>query len=149
MSATEKLQRPAPSASEYVLDNFKPTDRIAVLVLNRQLGETTQRITTAPKASSPEFQAWLRYAESTFLSSRFGDNLETRAVWRGSGERPIEMLSVQLASKTSHFMGYFQRLSRIKAMESSEFLERAMGIEPNAVSRPINQIMLIRLPLHP
>lgn len=57
----EKRQRPLPSAPEYILDNFKPTDRIAVLVLNRQLGETTQRITTAQKASSPEFQAWLRY----------------------------------------------------------------------------------------
>jgi hypothetical protein len=50
-----------PSASEYILHNFKPTDRIAVLVLKQQLGETTQRITTAQKASSPEFQAWLRY----------------------------------------------------------------------------------------
>jgi hypothetical protein len=58
------LEKPTPhvtSASEYILENFKPTDRIAVLVLNRQLGETTQRITTAQKASSPEFQAWLRY----------------------------------------------------------------------------------------
>jgi hypothetical protein len=58
------LEKPTPnvtSASEYILENFKPTDRIAVLVLNRQLGETTQRITTAQKASSPEFQAWLRH----------------------------------------------------------------------------------------
>src|SRR5260370_20230382 len=61
MDSSEITTQPAPSASEYILDNFKPTDRIAVLVLNRQLGETTQRITTAQKASSPEFQAWLRY----------------------------------------------------------------------------------------
>ncbi|MGB7464816.1 MAG: DNA-primase RepB domain-containing protein [Candidatus Acidiferrum sp.] len=61
MNDLEKPTPPVPSASEYILDNFKPTDRIAVLVLNRQLGETTQRITTAQKASSPEFQAWLRY----------------------------------------------------------------------------------------
>jgi len=45
-------KKPVPSSSEYILDNFKPTDRIAVLVLNRQLGETTQRITTAEKASA-------------------------------------------------------------------------------------------------
>jgi hypothetical protein len=61
MNDLEKPTPHVPSASEYILDNFKPTDRIAVLVLNRQLGETTQRITTAQKASSPEFQAWLRY----------------------------------------------------------------------------------------
>src|SRR5207253_9711009 len=50
-----------PSASEYILDNFEQTDRIAMLVLNRDFSETIQRITTAYKASSPEFQAWLRY----------------------------------------------------------------------------------------
>src|SRR5216684_8958615 len=61
MSASEITTYPAPSASEYINDNFKPSDRIAVLVLNRKLGETTQRFTTAQKASSPEFQAWLRY----------------------------------------------------------------------------------------
>ena len=49
------------SASEYILDNFDPIDRIAMLVLNRDLGEVLQRVTTAKKASSPEFQAWLRY----------------------------------------------------------------------------------------
>ena len=36
MNDLEKPTPPAPSASEYILDNFKPTDRIAVLVLNRQ-----------------------------------------------------------------------------------------------------------------
>ena len=37
-----------------------------------------------------------------------------------------------IASKTDHFLGYFQRLSRIKAIESSGFMERAMGIEPTS-----------------
>jgi hypothetical protein len=36
-----------PSASEYILDNFEQTDRIAMLVLNREFGETIQRITSA------------------------------------------------------------------------------------------------------
>ena len=57
MNAPEKRKLSIPSASEYILDSFKPTDRVAILVLNRQVGETTQRITTAQKASSPEFQA--------------------------------------------------------------------------------------------
>jgi hypothetical protein len=51
----------APSAPEYILDNFDSADRIAMLVLNRDFGETIQRITSAQKAASPEFQAWLRY----------------------------------------------------------------------------------------
>jgi hypothetical protein len=61
MNPTEKPAPCTPSASKYILDTFEPTDRIAILVLNRQLGETTQRITTAQKASNAEFQAWLRY----------------------------------------------------------------------------------------
>jgi RepB DNA-primase from phage plasmid len=61
-------------ASEYILDNFKPTDRIAVLVLNRRLGETTQRITTAQKASSPEFQAWLRHKNANGADIYVGMN---------------------------------------------------------------------------
>jgi len=36
-------------------------EQFFVLVLNGQFRETTQRITTAEKAASPEFQAWLRY----------------------------------------------------------------------------------------
>ena len=74
MNAPEKPMPPSPSASEYILDNFKPTDRISVLVLNRQLGETTQRITTAQKASSPEFQAWLRYKNANGADIYVGMN---------------------------------------------------------------------------
>ncbi len=61
MNSAENSGSSAPSASEYILDSFEPTDRIAMLVLNRTFGETIQRITSAQKASSPEFQAWLRY----------------------------------------------------------------------------------------
>src|ERR1700740_3382827 len=74
MKDNEKLQRPLPSASEYIPANYKPTDRIAVLVLNRQLGETTQRITTAQKASTPEFQAWLRYKNASGADIYVGMN---------------------------------------------------------------------------
>jgi hypothetical protein len=74
MNDLEKPTPSVPSASEYILDNFKPTDRIAVLVLNRQLGETTQRITTAQKASSPEFQAWLRYKNANGADIYVGMN---------------------------------------------------------------------------
>jgi len=49
------------NASDYIKDNFEPRDRIALLILNRETGESLQRITTAEKASSPEFQAWLRH----------------------------------------------------------------------------------------
>ncbi len=74
MNETEKPNRASPTASEYINDNFKPSDRIAVLVLNRNLGETTQRITTAQKAASPEFQAWLRYKNANGADIYVGMN---------------------------------------------------------------------------
>lgn len=74
MNASDRLERAVPSASEYILDNFKPTERVAILVLNRRLGETTQRITTAQKASSPEFQAWLRYKNANGVDIYIGMN---------------------------------------------------------------------------
>src|ERR1700724_3459571 len=61
MSRGEDASASVLSSSCYILDNFDPGDRIAVLVLNRDFGETIQRITTARKAASSEFQAWLRY----------------------------------------------------------------------------------------
>lgn len=61
-------------ASEYILDSFEQSDRIAMLVLNRDFGETIQRITSAQKASSPEFQAWLRYKNANGSDIYIGMN---------------------------------------------------------------------------
>ena len=74
MSATEHPKTFSPSGSDYINDNFTPSERIAVLVLNRHLGETTQRITTAQKAASPEFQAWLRYKNANGADIYVGMN---------------------------------------------------------------------------
>jgi hypothetical protein len=74
MNSTEKPVPFIPSASEYILDNFEPTDRIAMLVLNRNFGETVQRITSAQKAASPEFQAWLRYKNANGSDIYIGMN---------------------------------------------------------------------------
>jgi hypothetical protein len=74
MSPAKNANASAPSASEYILDNFESTDRIAMLVLNRDFGETTQRITSAQKASSPEFQAWLRYKNANGSDIYIGMN---------------------------------------------------------------------------
>src|SRR3981081_1561427 len=74
MNAADKTEQFIPSASEYILDNFEEADRIAILVLNRDFGETIQRITSAQKASSPEFQAWLRYKNANGSDIYMGMN---------------------------------------------------------------------------
>lgn len=47
------------SASEYILDNFKPSDRVAVLLRNRITEDVIQRIASAEKIAAPDFQQWL------------------------------------------------------------------------------------------
>src|SRR5579859_597183 len=48
------------SASEYILDNFKASDRVAVLLRNRTTEEVIQRIAPAEKVAAPDFHQWLR-----------------------------------------------------------------------------------------
>src|SRR5271163_2209093 len=87
MNESEKPDWVSATASEYINANFKPSDRIAVLVLNRNLGETTQRITTAQKAASPEFQAWLRHKNATGADIYAGMNpLKQDASTRTKGD---------------------------------------------------------------
>jgi hypothetical protein len=74
MNLTEKAAPFVSDASQYILDNFESTDRIAMLVLNRDFGETIQRITSAEKSASPEFQAWLRYKNANGSDIYIGMN---------------------------------------------------------------------------
>ena len=48
-------------AVEYIERNYLPSDRLAIVVRNRLTGETTQRLASAEKIASPDFQAWLRH----------------------------------------------------------------------------------------
>ncbi|HET9377771.1 MAG TPA: DNA-primase RepB domain-containing protein [Chthoniobacterales bacterium] len=74
MNPVENAASLVPSASKYILDIFEPNDRIAMLVLNRDFAEIIQRITSAQKAASPEFQAWLRYKNANGSDIYMGMN---------------------------------------------------------------------------
>src|SRR5579872_4665659 len=47
------------SAPEYILDNFKPSDRVAVLLRNRATEEVIQRIASVKDIAAHDFQQWL------------------------------------------------------------------------------------------
>src|SRR5262249_50019759 len=49
------------TASDYILQNFEGSGRIAILVRSRTSSERLQRITTATNASTQDFQDWLRH----------------------------------------------------------------------------------------
>ncbi len=59
---------------EYINDNFLPGDRLAVVVRNREHGQTIQRIAHADKIASPEFQAWLRHKNAHGFDIYIGMN---------------------------------------------------------------------------
>jgi RepB DNA-primase from phage plasmid len=61
MTDTKHESKHAVSPVEYVRWLFEPSDRVAVLVRNRERGETTQRIATAGKIREDSFQHWLHF----------------------------------------------------------------------------------------
>ncbi len=46
---------------EYIERNYEPDDRLAIVIRNHLTGEIIQRLASAEKIASPEFQAWLRH----------------------------------------------------------------------------------------
>jgi len=48
-------------ARRYIQENFEAEDWLAVVLRNRETGETVQRIATAQQIASPQFQSWLRH----------------------------------------------------------------------------------------
>jgi hypothetical protein len=61
MTPTEKETTKGLSAVEYLRTNFDASDRLAVLVRNRDRGETMQRIATSARIAESAFQEWLRF----------------------------------------------------------------------------------------
>ena len=166
-------EKPAPfvaSASEYILDSFGPTDRIAMLVLNRDFGETIQRITSAQKAASPEFQAWLPYKNANGSDIYIGMNpLRQDASTRTKEEiesirhlyldldhgGPEALASVENSSvvpKPNYVLasspGKFQVVWKVQGMnlEEGENLMHAMAREFGGDSAATDATRVLRLP---
>src|SRR6266851_8278316 len=59
---THKFARSIPGP--YLRASFAPTDRLAVVLVNKRPDSVIQRIATAEKIASQDFQAWLRYQNS-------------------------------------------------------------------------------------
>ena len=57
----EKQAATSISAIEYLRTNFDASDRLAILVRNRDRGETMQRIASSARIAEPVFQEWLRF----------------------------------------------------------------------------------------
>ena len=62
------------SAQDYILANFAPSDRVAILLRRRNRSEVIQRITSAEKIASPESQAWLAFKHTEGFDIYIGMN---------------------------------------------------------------------------
>ena len=61
MTPTKQENTKGISATDYIRTNFQSSDRLAILVRNRNRGETVQRITTSARIVEPAFQEWLHF----------------------------------------------------------------------------------------
>ena len=51
--------------ARYIRENFRAHDRIAVVLIQKETHRVVQRVATAERVASPEFQAWLRHENAT------------------------------------------------------------------------------------
>src|SRR5260370_20309709 len=61
MTPTRKENTIGISATEYIRTNFHSSDRLAILVRNRNRGQTVQRITNVARIVEPAFQEWMHF----------------------------------------------------------------------------------------
>lgn len=59
MTPSDQEKPKTVSPAEYIQENFRPSDPLAVLLRNR--AHTVQRIVTAARITEPSFEEWLRY----------------------------------------------------------------------------------------
>jgi hypothetical protein len=52
------------TARDYIRANFRPEDRLAIVLIQKSSGTVTQRISTAERITSDHVQAWLRQVNS-------------------------------------------------------------------------------------
>ena len=69
--------------ARYIRENFRSHDRIAVVLIQKETHRVVQRVATAERVASAEFQAWLRHENA----SRFEVYVSMNALKEGSRSR--------------------------------------------------------------
>jgi hypothetical protein len=69
--------------ARYIRENFRPNDRIAVVLIQKETHRVVQRVAAAERVASAEFQAWLRHENA----SRFEVYVSMNALKDGSRSR--------------------------------------------------------------
>jgi hypothetical protein len=62
------------AAAQYLRENFEPSDRLAVVLLNKRTHDVIQRIATAERIAQEDFQAWLRFQNANGYDAHISMN---------------------------------------------------------------------------
>lgn len=155
---------------EYIRENFEPSDRIAVLVLNRDSGRRVQRIVPAHALATDSWQRWLRaenaHGADIYISQNaLRDNTRNRkkediAAIRHvyldldqNGAKSLAMIeNSPNVPKPSYVItsspGKFQVIWKVKDMtqDQAEGLQRRMVSEFGADPAATDSSRVLRLP---
>ena len=84
-TSTANVRRPMDPdiPARYIRENFRSDDRIAVVLIQKETHRVVQRVATAERVASPEFQAWLRHENA----GRFEVYVSMNALKEGSRSR--------------------------------------------------------------
>lgn len=126
MSNAREVRNTPLSPVEYIQGLFEPSDRLAILLRNRDHGATSLRITTAQRIIEDSFQNWLRFRNQKQLADVYVCMNPLKPGARSRTRNDIQMirhlyLYLDLDSEAAHSLA---------AVEQSDLVPK-----PNAVIR--------------
>ena len=157
-------------AKDYIRDNFREDDRLAVVLVHKRSGHVTQRIGTAEKIASDPFQAWLRYMNreknEVYIAMNVlnpeargrtkGDIAEVRHVYLDfdhNGDDALKAMKERGDMPTPNHIitsspGRYQALWRVEGFkqDNAEALMRGMVREFGADPAAIDSSRVMRVP---
>jgi RepB DNA-primase from phage plasmid len=155
---------------EYIRQNFEPSDRLAVVVINREERNVVQRVDTAQTIAAPKYQAWLRHenahgsdvyiSQNTLRETAKGRTKEDIAVIRhvyldlinGGGQAVAAVENSRQVPPPSYLItsspGKYQVIWKVEGMtlDQAEALQRAMVREFGADPAATDSARVLRLP---
>src|SRR5579863_1582162 len=170
MPALDNKQQQDLTPEEYIRRNFEASDRLAVVIINRQESKVQQRVETAEVIAGEKYQAWLRHENARGSDIYLSQNaLRETATGRTKAEiaairhvyldldheGPQALAAIEASSavpKPSYVIasspGKYQVIWRVEGMtqDQAEALQRSMVQQFGADPAATDSARVLRLP---
>jgi hypothetical protein len=158
------------TTEEYIRQNFEPSDRLAVVIINRDERNVVQRVDMAQTIATPKYQAWLRHenahgsdiyiSQNTLRETAKGRTKEDIAAIRhvyldidNGGRQAVAAIENSNQVPTPSYLitsspGKYQVIWKVEgmALDQAEALQRAMVREFGADPAATDSARVLRLP---